>query len=225
MSKKFKKHYETAKKEEKVNTTTKPCNCNNEKECTCKENENKECHCHECKCEHHKVEADCGEGIKCAPEGHEAENDKIENLKAEITSWQERYLRTMADCENSKRRYEIDAKNMVDYKISQFAKDMLPLADNLSLAIASMEGKVDENILSGLKSIQDSFTSALLKNGICKIPTVGNPLNPTEHCVVMQVDDPNVPEGSIAKELQSGYKLGDKVIREAMVATSNSKKN
>lgn len=214
MSKKFKKNYENVHHEEKVEEV-KHCGCDN----------GKECHCNDCKCEHHKVEADCGENIKCPPEGREAENDQIENLKAEVSSWQERYLRTMADCENAKRRSEIDAKNMVDYKISQFAKDMIPLADNLSLALASMEGKVDENILSGLKSIQDNFTSALLKNGICKIPTVGEKLNPAEHCVVMQVDDPNVPEGSIAKELQAGYKLGDKVIREAMVATANPKKN
>ena len=219
MSKKFKN-----KHNEELNQHKCECShCENEKcECGCKEN--KECHCgNDCKCQH--KEADCGEGIKCAPEGCEAQNDKIENLKAEISSWQERYLRTMADCENTKRRAEIDAKNMVDYKISKFAKDMLPLADNLSLAIASMEGKVDENILNGLKSIQDSFISALEKNGICKIPTVGNPLNPAEHCVVMQVDDPNVKDGDIARELQAGYKLGDKVIRDAMVATANPKKN
>ncbi|MGN0929140.1 MAG: nucleotide exchange factor GrpE [Alphaproteobacteria bacterium] len=214
MSKKFKnKHNDNMDNKQTEHTC----------ECAC--NENKECHCHNCECEHHKVNADCGEGVKCAPEGCEAENDKIENLKAEISSWQERYLRTMADCENAKRRAEIDAKNMVDYKISKFAKDMLPLADNLALALTSMEGKVDENIFNGLKSIKDSFISALEKNGICKIPTVGEPLNPAQHCVVMQVDDPNVAEGTIARELQAGYKLGDKVIREAMVATSNSKKN
>lgn len=215
MSKKFKnKHNENINLKEKVEEV-KHCGCN----------DGKECHCHDCKCEHHKVEADCGENIECPAEGHEAENDQIANLKAEISSWQERYLRTMADCENTKRRAEIDAKNMVDYKVSKFAKDMLPLADNLSLALASMEGKVDENILNGLKSIQDSFISALEKNGICKIPTVGEPLNPAQHCVVMQVDDPDAKEGTVARELQAGYKLGDKVIREAMVATANPKKN
>ena len=151
--------------------------------------------------------------------------DKIENLKSEVASWQEKYIRTVADCENAKRRAEIDAKNMVDYKIAQFAKDMLPLADNIALALSSMEGKVDDSILEGLKSIQAGFINALEKNNICKIKTVGEKLNPQEHCVVMQVDDGDVEDGMVARELQAGYKLGDKVIREAMVATKNAKKN
>ena len=154
----------------------------------------------------------------------QVQNDQIANLKEELASWQDRYVRTLADCENAKRRAEIDAKNMIDYKISQFAKDILPLADNISLALASIEGKVDNSVLDGLKSIQDLFISSMEKNGIVKIKTVGEKLNPKEHCVVMQVEDPQFDEGVVAKELQAGYKLGDKVIREAMVAVNNAKK-
>ena len=154
----------------------------------------------------------------------QVQNDQIANLKEELASWQDRYVRTLADCENAKRRAEIDAKNMIDYKISQFAKDILPLADNISLALASIEGKVDNSVLDGLKSIQDLFISSMEKNGIVKIKTVGEKLNPKEHCVVMQVEDPQLDEGVVAKELQAGYKLGDKVIREAMVAVNNAKK-
>lgn len=154
----------------------------------------------------------------------QVQNDQIANLKEELASWQDRYVRTLADCENAKRRAEIDAKNMIDYKISQFAKDILPLADNISLALASIEGKVDNSVLDGLKSIQDLFISSMEKNGIVKIKTVGEKLNPKEHCVVMQVEDPQFDEGVVAKELQAGYKLGDKVIREAMVVVNNAKK-
>ena len=201
------------------------------------EKENLKCHCgSECQCEKDKDackcgdgckcgKSDCGEGIECPKEGCERDFDKIENLKSEVASWQEKYIRTVADCENAKRRAEIDAKNMVDYKIAQFAKDMLPLADNIALALSSMEGKVDDSILEGLKSIQAGFINALEKNNICKIKTVGEKLNPQEHCVVMQVDDGDVEDGMVAHELQAGYKLGDKVIREAMVATKNAKKN
>lgn len=167
---------------------------------------------------------DCGEGIECPADCCQEQNDQISNLKEELASWQDKYVRVLADCENSKRRAEIDAKNMVDYRISKFAKDILPLADNLSLAIDSIKGKVDDNILNGLLSIQDLFNASLEKNGISKIKTVGEKLNPALHCVVMQVQDPNFDQGVIAKELQAGYLLGDKVIREAMVAVADAKK-
>lgn len=204
------------------------CGCKCGEKCNCEKDKcaSGNCECgKDCKCHHEHHCNDCGEGVECPANGCEKEFDKIENLKAEVASWQEKYIRTLADCENAKRRADIDAKNMVDYKIAKFAKDMLPLADNIALALASIEGKVDSSVIEGLKSIQSGFISALEKNNICKIKTVGEKLNPQEHCVVMQVDDPKVEEGVVARELQAGYKLGDKVIREAMVATSNGKKN
>ena len=152
----------------------------------------------------------------------EQHEDTIANLKSQVEEWQNKYLRAYADAENSKRRAEIDAKNLVDYRISNFAKDMIPLADNLSLALAAMDGKVDENTITGLKAIQDNFLKALEKNGITKIATVGVKLNPLEHRVVTQIAS-DAPVDTIVQELQAGYKIGDKVIREAMVATSKPK--
>ncbi len=168
-------------------------------------------------------EVDCGEGVECPKTGCEKEIDTINNLKAQLEEWQNKYLRAYADAENSKRRAEIDAKNLVDYKVSNLIKDMIPLADNLELAINSIKDKVDENVLSGIKAIKDSFLSALVKNGVSKIETIGKKLNPAEHRVVAQIESDEEPE-TIVQELQAGYKLGDKVIREAMVATAKPKK-
>ena len=168
-------------------------------------------------------EVDCGEGVECPKTGCEKEIDTINNLKAQLEEWQNKYLRAYADAENSKRRAEIDAKNLVDYKVSNLIKDMIPLADNLELAINSIKDKVDANVLSGIKAIKDSFLSALVKNGVSKIETIGKKLNPAEHRVVAQIESDEEPE-TIVQELQAGYKLGDKVIREAMVATAKPKK-
>ena len=188
--------------------------------------ENKECKCStesDALDDENSSECDCGEGCKCAKKGCEKEVDLINNLKAQVEEWQNKYLRAYADAENSKRRAEIDAKNLVDYKISSFAKDMIPLADNLALAISSIKGKVDDGVLTGLSSIQDGFIKALAHNGIVKIETVGKELNPLEHRVVAQVESDEKPE-TIVQEFQAGYKIGDKVIREAMVATAKPKK-
>ncbi len=215
------------------------CHCQNgEKKCCCKNSENgccsnhegKECHCHgdekKCCCQnsentchcHNDKEHCCSNKPSC-----EKETDKIQNLTAQLEEWQNKYLRAYADAENSKRRAELDAKNLVDYKVSNFARDMLPLFDNLSLAIASIKDSVDENVLTGLKAVMSNFESSLKRNGITKIETIGKKFNPSEHRVVSQIESDAEPE-SIIQEFQSGWKLGDKVIREAMVATAKPKK-
>ena len=204
MSKKDKE--QNMKKENIANDNTKNCcdKCHDDKNC--------EHHCHHDneKCSCHKPEC-------------EKEADKIQNLTAQVEEWQNKYLRAYADAENSKRRAEIDAKNLVDYKVSNFARDMLPLFDNLSLAINSIKDSVDENILTGLKAVMENFETSLKRNGITKIETVGKKFNPAEHRVVSQIESDAKPD-TIIQEFQSGWKLGDKVIREAMVATSKPKK-
>lgn len=206
--------------DKKVETLKTECNCSG----GC-ESDSKCCNGQTCE---DKCACDCESAEKCACEGGDScvsEIDKINNLKEELNSWQERYLRTLADCENTKRRVSIDAQNMLDYKITSFAKDILPLADNVGLAISSMEGKVDDVVMAGLKSISEQFIAGLEKNGISKIKTVGEKLNPAEHSVVMQIETSDFEEGVIVQELQVGYKLGDKVIRAAMVATAKTPKN
>lgn len=198
------------------------CHCHNTDSCDCGEN----CHCCDserdgcCKCDtgchcDKKASSKC---CKC-----EKEKDEISNLKAQLAEWQNRYLRAYADAENTKRRADIDAKNLLDYKISAFAKDMIPMADNLALAIASVQNKVDENVIVGLKAVLDGFVSALKNNGILKIETVGKKFNPAEHRVVSQKESDS-EEGIVLEEMQAGYKIGDKVIREAMVVVSSPKK-
>ena len=178
----------------------------------CHENDKHECHCDE------KCQNCSGSKPEC-----EKEIDKIQNLTAQVEEWQNKYLRAYADAENSKRRSEIDAKNLVDYKISNFARDMLPLFDNLSLAIASIKDSVDENVLTGLKAVMSNFETSLNRNGITKIETIGKDFDPALHRVVSQIESDAKPD-SIIQEFQSGWKLGDKVIREAMVATAKPKK-
>ena len=177
--------------------------------------------CEDKKCEHHCHNNN--EKCACHKPECEKEADKIQNLTTQVEEWQNKYLRAYADAENSKRRAELDAKNLVDYKISNFARDMLPLFDNLSLAINSIKDSVDENILTGLKAVMENFETSLKRNGITKIETIGKKFNPAEHRVVSQIESDKEPE-TIIQEFQSGWKLGDKVIREAMVATSKPKK-
>lgn len=207
---KDKENLNTEKKEHKC------CNSENDK-CCCKNN----CSETTCTCEKNKCKCGCEKDIFTKNQC-EKDTDTIQNLKDQLNEWQNKYLLAYADAENAKRRAEIDAKNMVDYKISNFAKDMIPLADNLALAISSIKDSVDPSVLEGLQAIENNFTNALRKNGIEKIETIGKPLNPMEHRVVTQIES-DAEENSIVQEFQAGYKIGDKVIREAMVATAKPK--
>ena len=178
------------------------------------------CNCDSCNdcCGNTQAEHCCKNSCEC-----DKQKDEITNLKEELAKWQDRYLRAYADAENTKRKSAIDAKNLVDYKLSEFALSMIPMADNLTLAISSIKDKVDENIIVGLQAVLDGFVSALKNNGIEKINTKDCKFDPSCHMVVSKIES-DKEEGTIIEEMQAGYKLGDKVIREAMVTVATSKK-
>ena len=201
------------------------CNCDDHFKCCASCNCDKNCNCNNnIKCDENcSYHNDCCECDKeCVGNCCERQDDEIRNLKAQLSEWQNRYLTAYADAENAKKRAEKDAKNIIDYKMSAFAKDIIPVADNLTLAINSIKDKVDEVVISGLNSVIDVFLSALKNNGIEKITTVGTKYNPTEHRVISQIKS-DKEEGTIVEELQAGYKIGDKVVREAMVAIASKK--
>ncbi|MDR2098928.1 MAG: nucleotide exchange factor GrpE [Rickettsiales bacterium] len=145
---------------------------------------------------------------------------KSSELEAQLAEWRDKALRAMAEAENTKRIAATDAKNTVEYAISKFALDMIPFADSIALAIQSMKGKAGEDALAGLSAIARQFEDALARNNIVKIKTVGEKLNPLEHRAITQVASDKFEDGMVALELQPGYKIGDKVIREAMVAVA-----
>lgn len=146
----------------------------------------------------------------------EVENDALRRLRGELDGWKDKYLRALADAENECRRARLDAENLVANKVGRFALDMLPLADNLRLALASA---TEPAVRDGLGAVLASFEQALAAQGITRMETIGLPLDPLKHKAVARVGSAH-PSGIIAEELQSGYMLGDKVLREAVVAVA-----
>lgn len=171
---------------------------------------------------HHDPVARAGVARANGPEGLvcNSAKDDAAHYRKEAEEWKDKALRAFAEASNAKRRAEIDAKSVIERNISCFALDMLPLADNLALAVKSMEGKADEVALSGLRSILEQFTGALAKNGITRLKCVGKKLNPAEHRAVTQIASDKLEDGVVAEELLAGYKIGDRVIREAVVAVA-----
>lgn len=163
-----------------------------------------------------------------AEERAEGRDGNIEELEAEIGKLKDLYMRSQAEMENLRRRTQIELEKRSKFAISSFAHDLLPVNDNLSRAMESIPQEIrDEqpelikNLIIGLELTQKDLISALEKNNIKPIESIGHIFDPNLHKVVQEVDDPSKPAGTIIQEWQKGYTIGgDRVLREAVVVVT-----
>ena len=163
-------------------------------------------------------------------------NDKNENLSEEksieekLAEAQEQVLRTLADSENLRRRLEREKEDLGNYIVSNFAKEILAVVDNLQRAIKSIEDKKeDKNALStfveGIELTEKQLISSLEKFKINKINTVDEPFDPNLHQAMFEVEGNDYESGKISEVIQDGYTIGDRLLRPAMVGVFKSKKS
>lgn len=155
-----------------------------------------------------------------------SQEDKTAELQAEIDKYKDLYIRAQAEMENLRRRTQQELEKRSKFAVSSFAQDLLPVNDNLSRALASIpEDKKDDdlfkNLQIGLELTQKELNTALEKNKITPIESVGHIFDPNLHKVVQEIDDPTQPSGMIVQEWQKGYMIGgDRVLREAVVVVT-----
>ena len=182
-------------------------------------------HKHESEKEEIKQEAEIPEQETDGPEipAVEPQEDEITQLQAEVDKYKDLYIRAHAEMENLRRRTQQELEKRSKFAISSFAQDLLPVNDNLSRAMASIPEEekgsdLFKNLLVGLELTQKDLNTALEKNNITPIESVGRIFDPNLHKVVQEVDDPTKPAGTIIQEWQKGYMIGgDRVLREAVV--------
>ena len=156
--------------------------------------------------------------------------EELEQLKEENKKLKEDYLRAYADAENTKRRCTQEIEKNNKYAISNFAKNLLSVADNLDRALKSIpEDKKDDcehlkNLLTGVEMTQHELDKVFEKFGIKKMDIIGTKFDPNYHQVIQEVEDQEKPNGTIIRELQSGYMINDRILREAMVVVSKGGK-
>lgn len=147
----------------------------------------------------------------------------IEKLNEENTRLKEDYLRAYAESENIRKRAQAEIEKANKFAITNFAKELLSVADNLDRAILSIcEKETDDikTILEGIEMTQKQLNSVFEKFDIKKVPSLGEIFDPNYHQVIQQVEDKEKPEGTIVSELQTGYVIKDRVLREAYVVVS-----
>ena len=147
-----------------------------------------------------------------------------ESLKEEIKKLKEDYLRAFADAENTKKRCAQEIEKNNKYAISSFGKSLLSVADNLHRAIEAVstdDNKANyEALLKGVELTEAELTKVFNKFGIAKMDIMGKVFDPNFHQVIQEVEDQTKPTGTIIAELQTGYMLNDRLLREAMVVVT-----
>ena len=151
---------------------------------------------------------------------------ETERLKAENAELLDRLLRSAAETENMRKRGERTTDEARNYAISDFAREMLTVADNLDRAMeAAVEGNTDtkaDPLLAGLDATQRLLAKSLEKFGIRKIQCGGATFDPELHEAVMEIKDTRLPDGQIAQVVEDGYTIQDKLLRPARVVVAGS---
>ena len=151
----------------------------------------------------------------------------IEKLNAENAELKDRLLRALAEMENLRRRTEREVAEARAYAVSAFARDMLTVADNLSRALDSVppEARADadgwlKSLIDGVELTARDLQSALARHGVTKLEPQGEKFDPNFHQAIYEAPHDALPAGAVAEVVQSGWKIGERVLRPALVAVS-----
>lgn len=148
------------------------------------------------------------------------EEDEVEKLKKEIDKLKNDYARAYADTENLKKRLMSEAEQTRKYRIQSFAKEILPVIDNLERALLSETQETNEGLKKGVEMIYNQLIAALKNEGVEEIDCLNKPFDPNLEQAIMQEKVEGVESGVVIEVLQKGYLLKDRILRPAMVKVS-----
>ena len=160
-------------------------------------------------------------GEKKKSKKEDKKDDKSEKLQKELDEKNEQYLRLAAEYDNFRRRSQREKEALYGECKATVIKELLGVIDNFERCISFGENTSFEDYRKGVEMTYKQWNDALTKLGIESFGEVGEEFDPNLHNAVMHAEDENLPENSIQNVLMKGYKLGDKVIRPAMVAVAN----
>lgn len=168
--------------------------------------------------EEKKVKAEKPEKKKSSKKSKESE--ELEKLKEEYNDFKVKHLRVLAEYDNFRKRSASEKSQIYNNAVSDTVNKILPVADNIERALA-MEGGSAEDIKKGLEMIAGQFANAFEALSITAIGEVGEKFDPEVHNAVSHIDSEDLEENVVSAVFQKGYKIGDKIIRHAMVQVAN----
>ncbi len=175
------------------------------------------------------IEEEKMEGEDLPKEEPKLSNEEvIEKLKVDIEELKDQRLRSVAELENYRKRSEKDQSDALKYGITNFAKEVISIRDNIERANASIldEIKSDEKIkpvIDGLELIHQSIISVLDRFEIKKIESIDQKFDHNFHQAMVEIERDDCEPGTVVQELIPGYMLHDRLLRPAMVGVSKKK--
>jgi len=174
-------------------------------------------------------EEQVSEELKDQEEAEISPEDLIEKLNEEITDLKDQRLRAIAELENFRKRAEKDQSDALKYGISNFAKEIINIRDNIERAQSSISDEAKNNeaiksVIEGIDLIAQSVVSTFEKIGIKKIDSLNEKFDHNLHQAMMEIENDELDPGTIVQELIPGYTLHDRLLRPAMVGVSKKSK-
>ena len=155
---------------------------------------------------------------------------KEKSLEEKLKDSEEKNLRSLAEIENQRRRFEKDIKDAFEFGSFNFAKENLAILDNLQRAKEAIrndeklkENKDLERFLENISILEKDLITIFKKNNIKKIDTSGKKFDPNFHQAMSEIEDDKVDSGTILQEIQAGYMLGERLLRPALVSVAKKK--
>jgi molecular chaperone GrpE len=150
----------------------------------------------------------------------------LDVLLSENADMRDKLLRVMADMENLRQRTEREKVDTARYAISNFARDVLTIGDNLKRAIdhvpadAAAQDPALKSFLEGVELTERELLNMMERHGVTRLEPLGQRFDPNNQQAMYEVPTTDVPEGTVVEVMQAGYMIGDRCLRPAMVAVS-----
>jgi molecular chaperone GrpE len=158
----------------------------------------------------------------------DAEADELSVITKERDDFRDRFMRALADAENARKRSDRDRREAENYGGSKFARDMLPVYDNMKRALEAIdEAQRADNIalIEGIELTMRELLNVFAKHGIERIlPEVGEKFDPQRHEAMFEAPVPNTVAGDIIQVMAEGFMLHDRLLRPANVGVSSAPK-
>jgi len=161
------------------------------------------------------------------PKKEEKEEKKEPTVEEKLKNTEDKLLRSLAELENQRNRFEKDLKEAIDFGGFNFARENLSILDNLQRAYISIknDGTLKNNkdldkFLKNIEIIEKDLLSVFKKNKIEKINTLKKKFDPNFHQAITEIEDNKVEPGTIVQEIQAGYMFGERLLRPSLVSVS-----
>jgi molecular chaperone GrpE len=160
-------------------------------------------------------------GEQTAPTSEErqadAQQDPAVELRRERDALQDRLLRTAAEFDNFRKRMDRERRDLSEYAAADILSEILPILDNFERALQAPSGADEDSFRKGIELIHKQMLDLLRKRGVRPIDALGADFDPNVHEAVIHEASDTHREGEVMQELQRGYRLGERLLRPAMV--------